>query len=358
MRKIKLIKIAILALIVILISFNNVYAHSVELDPESLISFPYIAYNGEGTITISSSETGYSLYWQAIEISDDAYTQIETIRETGQATLDDMKEELDAMRNECNNLEELYNEAHKAWQNAGEEQKQTAKEASDAAYQNWQNKVKEYNEKVTVYNAKVEEITTNMNNLIPMYIEENWTETLDGKFKVDISQFSGDKAYVMWAKLITSSEETYYDEAIYTFSGSKIDNVEVTSITLDKSEVTIKKGSSYTLTATITPNNATNKLIKWSSSNNNVATVSNGKVTAISEGTATITATTVDGNHTATCKVTVTGENSANKDIDNTTSLKGLPYTGTIAYITIGAIFIIGVVGIIMYKKYKHLNFK
>ena len=292
MRRIKLIKISILALIVILISFNNVYAHSVELDPKSLISFPYIAYNGEGTITISSLETGYNLYWQAIEISDNAYTQIQTIREDGQAELDDMNEELDAINNECDNLEEIYNEAHKAWEDAGDEQKQTAKEASDAAYKNWQDKVKEYNDKVTVYNAKVTEINTNINDLIPVYVEENWVETLDGKFKVDLTRFSGDKAYVMWAKLITSSGETYYDEAIYTFSGSKVDNVEVTSITLDKSEITIKKGSSYTLTATITPNNATNKLVEWTSSNNNVATVSNGKVTAISEGTTTITATT------------------------------------------------------------------
>lgn len=60
------------------------------------------------------------------------------------------------------------------------------------------------------------------------------------------------------------------------------------------------------MTATVTPNNATNKSVTWSSSNASVATVSSsGVVTAASKGTAVITVTTTDGNYKATCTVTV-----------------------------------------------------
>ena len=80
----------------------------------------------------------------------------------------------------------------------------------------------------------------------------------------------------------------------------------VTGITLNKSNTNITKGLSETLAATINPSDATNKNITWTSSSTSVATVdTTGKITAISEGTTTITATTEDGEFTATCEVTV-----------------------------------------------------
>ena len=79
----------------------------------------------------------------------------------------------------------------------------------------------------------------------------------------------------------------------------------VTSVSLDKSSAELTEGETVTLTATIAPANATNKNVSWSSSNTSVATVSNGVVTALAPGTATITVTTEDGGKTATCSVTV-----------------------------------------------------
>ena len=81
----------------------------------------------------------------------------------------------------------------------------------------------------------------------------------------------------------------------------------VESVTLDKTSVELTEGEETTLTATINPSNATNKNVTWTSSDSNVATVANGKVTAVKAGTATITVKTEDGNKTATCTVTVTG---------------------------------------------------
>jgi len=64
-------------------------------------------------------------------------------------------------------------------------------------------------------------------------------------------------------------------------------------------------GATGTLTETITPANANNKNVNWSSSDSGIATVANGLVTPLAEGTVTITVTTVDGSFTATCTVTV-----------------------------------------------------
>ena len=79
----------------------------------------------------------------------------------------------------------------------------------------------------------------------------------------------------------------------------------VTEVKLDKDSLSLEVGESDTLTATITPSNATDQNVTWSSDNQNIATVENGKVTATGEGTATITVTTEDGDKTATCTVTV-----------------------------------------------------
>jgi len=79
--------------------------------------------------------------------------------------------------------------------------------------------------------------------------------------------------------------------------------ISVSSVSLSATSLTLKTGESQTLTATVSPSNATNSTVSWSSSDASVATVSGGKVTAVAAGTATITAT-ADGK-SATCKVTV-----------------------------------------------------
>ena len=82
--------------------------------------------------------------------------------------------------------------------------------------------------------------------------------------------------------------------------------VKVTGVKLNKTATSIFVGDSETLTATITPENATNQKVTWKSSDAAVATVdAAGKVTAVKAGEATITVTTEDGGKTATCKVTV-----------------------------------------------------
>ena len=83
--------------------------------------------------------------------------------------------------------------------------------------------------------------------------------------------------------------------------------IEVTSITLSKTTLALEVGGSETLNTTVAPTNAADKTVTWKSSDNTVAKVENGKVTALKAGTATITATA--GGKSATCTVTVTNVN-------------------------------------------------
>lgn len=92
-----------------------------------------------------------------------------------------------------------------------------------------------------------------------------------------------------------------YDREIFT----GVQTIAVTGITLNASSGELTVGGEVTLTPTVLPSTASNKAVTWSSSKPAVASVNNGLVKALTEGTATITATTVDGGFTASYDLTV-----------------------------------------------------
>ncbi len=102
--------------------------------------------------------------------------------------------------------------------------------------------------------------------------------------------------------------------------------VRVSNVTISSTASSVAKGATLQLTASVSPSNATEKGMSWTSSNAAVATVASGQVTGVSLGTAVITVTTTDGKKTASCTVTVT--ESINSD---TISLaqKSFTYDGT-----------------------------
>lgn len=88
------------------------------------------------------------------------------------------------------------------------------------------------------------------------------------------------------------------------------DDAAVTGVKLDQNTLTVERGKTAQLTATVEPATANNQNVTWQSSSMKVATVSRkGVVTALSEGTTTVTVTTADGGYTAQCTVTVTDPN-------------------------------------------------
>lgn len=91
------------------------------------------------------------------------------------------------------------------------------------------------------------------------------------------------------------------------------DDVSVTGVSLDKTSAELDVGGTLTLKATIEPANATNQNVSWSSSDENVATVANGTVTAKTAGTAVITVKTADGGKEASCTITVKEKTSGSE---------------------------------------------
>lgn len=372
-RKVKGIFVLFVLIGIILSPLEKVNAHSVELDPDSLISMPMMIIGGSGKITIKNSVSNYILYFQGVEISSTVYSQIQKTESDGKEELNTIKEAYTALKTELDNLKVTFDEASDAYRagitdNVSETELETLRTAYETARSNYQAKGTEYNNKVKEYNDKATEINDRIKELTPTYVESNWTQTTDDKISLDVTKFSGEQPYVIWVKLVTSGN-TYYDEGIYTMTGTKATEINVKSVTLDKTSLFINEGSNYTLTATITPTDATNKSLTWTSDNEKVATVSNGKVTGVSEGSATITVTTADGDYTATCKVTVNKKvttNDSNQETpkaetpektEDTTVKEGrLPNTG-VSYTIVFVIAIIGIVGFILYRRVKYLNF-
>jgi hypothetical protein len=111
--------------------------------------------------------------------------------------------------------------------------------------------------------------------------------------------------------------------------------IPVTGVEIDPSSLELYSGDTSDLTAIISPQDATNIDVIWGSDNESVATVdSTGKVTAVSEGTATVTITTVDGGYTDSCFITVAGPVWSEK-ITESIRLYPNPVTGD--YLTVNA---------------------
>ena len=105
-------------------------------------------------------------------------------------------------------------------------------------------------------------------------------------------------------RCVVSNSAGSVESAPVTLTVNKA-TVSVTGVKLDKTTLSLFEGATAQLNATVLPENASDKSVKWESSDTSVATVENGKVTAVKEGQATITVTTKDGGKTASCTVTV-----------------------------------------------------
>lgn len=114
------------------------------------------------------------------------------------------------------------------------------------------------------------------------------------------------KVYEVGTKQVVTGDVTY------TVTYEKIP---VTKITLDSTSETLTVGDDTTLIATVTPDDAFDASVQWSTNNANVATVTDGTVTAVAAGTAEITATAKDGSGAkATCRITVLAKATQDSD--------------------------------------------
>ena len=167
--------------------------------------------------------------------------------------------------------------------------------------------------------ASGENKDTVMSNITAPLIGENgttisWAENSDKGNNIVVSGNSitvtrpssaeGDKTVVITATIAKAGGTSQTKDLTFTIKA--VMAVRVSEVTLNESTLNLTAGGSTgTLTATVAPENATNKRINWGSSDSKVAIVENGVVTPVAAGTATITVTTEDGSKTRTCTVTV-----------------------------------------------------
>lgn len=121
---------------------------------------------------------------------------------------------------------------------------------------------------------------------------------------------ASNSSYANFTKAQKINDYAYYLNVFTSGKGAAVykvyKNVPVESIAFDKTAETVKAGDKLQLTATITPSYATVQDVEWSTSDSAIAIVDQaGLVQAVTAGEAIITATTKDGNHTATCTLTV-----------------------------------------------------
>lgn len=154
------------------------------------------------------------------------------------------------------------------------------------------------NEKVLLANVDITGLVNNYG------LETNKNFYLCGKVIQRSSTSGNGKFYGLNDQNVSGNDYRPYIEIDY----EEIDNtVLVDSIILNKNELTLIKGDSFQLTTVISPSNATNQVLSWSSSNSSIAEVDdNGKITAISAGSTIITCVATDGSGArANCNITV-----------------------------------------------------
>lgn len=188
-----------------------------------------------------------------------------------------------------------------------------------------------------IYNLSFKDITVNgtgkeyPNNNV---LNRNWGR---GYFVLIAGSPSGNGTYCNMNYSNRGGNATTNEEisAIGTFSWTQggncsTTNVPVSGVTLSPGTVTLGVGATQQLTPTVSPANATNKTVSYSSNNTGVATVSSsGLVTAVASGSATITVTTQDGNKTATSVITVNSSNVAVTSVSLSPSSATLAVGGT-----------------------------
>ena len=176
--------------------------------------------------------------------------------------------------------------------------------------------------KVTV-KAKAVNVTDVSLDRTELTLTEGEAETLTATVKPDNADnrkvtWSSDKtevATVDGASKVTAVKAGEAVVTVMTEDGGKTVSckvtvkakaVNVTDVSLDRTELTLTEGEAETLTATVKPDNADNRKVTWSSDKTEVATVDGAsKVTAVKAGEAVVTVMTEDGGKTASCKVTV-----------------------------------------------------
>ena len=193
MKKLKNI-LSIILVAIIMLTATSTMAYSGTLDASDDILISDTMTNGRGVIDIARGVAGYKLYYQANELSNDTYKQIKQL-----------KDELRVIQ--AFNVYELtksdadYNEYYSA----------------QMYYKNLYGKIVE-----DWTDEKIKEDASIIKNLLPNYTD-SWKQTTDNSFDIELSNFSGNKDFVVWVQLVKQDGTKAYDAEVFELTGTKKD---------------------------------------------------------------------------------------------------------------------------------------
>lgn len=160
----------------------------------------------------------------------------------------------------------------------------------------------------------IDSLTSTQQQLNAAYTHSQTVHVKSSDIPTKVSVLENDRSFVTLTEMTTAINDAINElksiidvlqDRVAALENQQGTTVRVTGVSLNNNNLSLNVGNTSTLTATVTPSNATNKAVTWSTNNGAVASVNNGVITAISNGTAIITVTTIDGNYSASCTVTV-----------------------------------------------------
>lgn len=195
----------------------SIFAHSVEIDPDSVISFPSMIINGKGNIYLNENKlsANYKLYYQFVQISNEVYSQIENKQNQAKAYIETEKANLEALKTAFDNAKTLYEQA-KATDPNSQETKELYDRANDA--------LKKHNDAIEKYNETIDKYNSEISKLTPTYQEGKWIQSEDKSFDANSSEFSDRRNYAFWVKVV-DGDKTIYDVAICTVAGTQEETI-------------------------------------------------------------------------------------------------------------------------------------
>lgn len=201
------------------IDFNKTLGvSSADLDQDDIINFPMTVWNGEGEITIDSSITNYTMYYQWIELTSDEINALENAKNTYKNKSDEVKEELDRLYAKYEAKYKIYEDLSESG-TATTDELNAARDAASAEYDIYKN----------YYDTMMVELDTlyeDYYKIIPDYTS-NWTKADNNEFKGDFSSFSDERQFVLWIRLDYANKSAY-DFGVLTVNGTYEDEVDDT----------------------------------------------------------------------------------------------------------------------------------
>lgn len=271
--------IVILLVLLIINSFNIKNCIAVSLDED--IVFSEKITDDFGSINISNYQEDWEIYYQIVSFESDDMEKYQKLEEEYNTNIEEVSSKINGYKEKIDTLYVTYTNKLANYE---------SNKNDETAIQEYQDALEEYNKYVRLYNEQgeikeelEEEYNEQIDELIPLYNDNDWESIEKNEFEVHFN-YINEEYFTVWAKVVKGNSGTIYNRSIYNKN-----NIEDTNTNNYDMILKIAVGNSYTIDIEENTTDFTN--IEWTTNNEEVVTVKDGKVTGISIGEAIITYT-------------------------------------------------------------------